>query len=29
LLLGSLKAFLEHHVELRVVLDAHPPGLQI
>jgi hypothetical protein len=26
---GSLKAFLEHDVVLRVVLDAHPAGLQI
>ena len=28
-LLSSLKAFLEHDVVLRVVLDAHPAGLQI
>ena len=28
-LLSSLKAFLEHDVELRVVLDAHPAGLRI
>ena len=28
-LLSSLKAFLEHEVVLRVVLDAHPAGLQI
>jgi len=28
-LLGSLKAFLERDVVLRVVLDAHPAGLQI
>jgi uncharacterized protein YndB with AHSA1/START domain len=28
-MLSSLKAFLEHDVVLRVVLDAHPSGLQI
>jgi len=28
-LLSSLKAFLEHDVVLRVVLDAHPADLQI
>ena len=28
-LLSSLKAFLEHDVVLRLVLDAHPAGLQI
>jgi uncharacterized protein YndB with AHSA1/START domain len=28
-LLGSLKAFLEHDVVLRVVLDAHPAGIEI
>jgi hypothetical protein len=28
-LLSSLKAFLEHDVVLRVVLDAHLAGLQI
>jgi hypothetical protein len=27
--IGSLKAFLEHDVALRVLLDAHPAGLRI
>jgi len=28
-LLSSLKAALEHDITLRVVLDAHPPRLQL
>lgn len=28
-LLSSLKAFLEHDVVLRVVVDAHPAGIEI
>jgi hypothetical protein len=28
-LLSSLKAALEHHITLRVTMDAHPPDLQI
>ncbi len=28
-LLSSLKAALEHDITLRVVLDAHPPGLSL
>jgi uncharacterized protein YndB with AHSA1/START domain len=28
-LLSSLKAFLEHDIVLRVVLDAHPAGIEI